>query len=321
VVHHQHGGATLKAVVYERYGPPEVLELTEVAKPAPAAGEILVKVHAATVAAGDWRMRQPDPFAARLYNGLFRPKKVKILGFELAGEVEAIGKDVRRFKPGDAVFAFTGFGFGAHAQYRCLRESGAIAKVGLVAKKPANMSFEQAAAVPVGGLTAQAFLRQAGVRAGDRVLVFGASGSVGTFAVQIGKHLGAHVTGVCSTANLAMVVSLGAVDVVDYTKDDFTRRGRVYDVVFDAVGKSSAARCKLALEKGGRFISVNRSAELQPGDLETLKQLVEAGALTSVIDRQYPLEQIAEAHRYVQQWHKKGNVVVTVSHEGARPGA
>jgi NADPH:quinone reductase-like Zn-dependent oxidoreductase len=304
----------MKAVVYERYGPPDVLRLKDVAKPVPADDEILVKVHATTVAAGDWRMRKPDPFAARLYNGLFRPKRVTVLGFELAGEIEATGKEVRRFKRGDQVFAFTGFGFGAHAQYRCLRERGKITRVGLVAHKPATMSFEQAAALPVGGLTARAFLRKAGVRSGERVLVYGASGSVGTFAVQLARHLGAWVTGVCSAANVALVKSLGATEVIDYTKDDFTAGGRSYDVVFDAVGKSSASRCKLALKKGGRFVSVNGMGKLQADDLDALKELVEAGALTSVIDRRYTLEQIAEAHRYVELGHKKGNVVVVVPH-------
>jgi NADPH:quinone reductase-like Zn-dependent oxidoreductase len=305
----------LKAIVYDRYGPPEVLQLRELPRPVPADGEILVKVHATTVAAGDWRMRKAEPFAARLYNGLFRPKKVTILGFELAGEVEATGKDVQRFKRGDQVFAFTGFGFGAHAQYRCLRERGTIFKAGLVALKPVNMSFEQAAAAPVGGLTAQAFLRRAEVRRGERVLVHGASGSVGTFAVQLARHLGAEVTGVCSTANVALVKSLGAAHVVDYTRDEFTDRGRVYDVVFDAAGKVSASRCKLALRRGGRFVSVMGSAKLQADDLGNLKTLVEAGVLTSVIDRTFALEEIAEAHRYVEQGHKRGNVVITVAHE------
>jgi NADPH:quinone reductase-like Zn-dependent oxidoreductase len=307
----------MKAMVYDRYGPPEVLQLKEVAKPVPADNEILVKVHATTVAAGDWRMRKPEPFAARLYNGLFRPKKVTILGFELAGEIEETGKQVHRFKQGDQVFAFTGFGFGAHAQYRCLRENGSISKAGLVALKPVNMSFEQAAAVPVGGLTAQAFLRRAKVRTGERVLVHGASGSVGTFAVQLARHLGAQVTGVCSTANAALVKSLGATDIVDYTKDEFTDRGRIYDVVFDAAGKMSASHGKLALRQGGRFVSVMGSAKLQADDLERLKALVEAGVLTSVIDRTYSFEDIPEAHRYVEQGHKKGNVVITVTHEGA----
>jgi NADPH:quinone reductase-like Zn-dependent oxidoreductase len=306
----------MKAIVYDRYGPPEVLQLREVPRPVPADGEILVKVRATTVAAGDWRMRKPAPFAARLYNGLFRPRRVTILGFELAGEVEATGKDVRRFKPGDQVFAFTGFGFGAHAQYRCLRERGSIFKAGLVARKPATMSFEQAAAVPVGGLTAQAFLRRAGVRAGERVLVHGASGSVGTFAVQLARHLGAQVTGVCSTPNVELVKSLGATEVVDYTKEDFADRGRSFDVVLDAAGRVSASRCKRVLRRGGRFVSVQGSAKLLDDDLDKLRVLIEEGALTAVIDRTYSLEEVPEAHRYVEQGHKKGNVVITVAHEG-----
>jgi NADPH:quinone reductase-like Zn-dependent oxidoreductase len=311
----------MKAAVYERYGSPEVVRIAELAKPAPGPAEILVKVHATTVAAGDCRMRRADPFAARLYNGLFRPKRVKILGFELAGEVEAVGSEVRRFEAGDAIFAFTGFGFGAHAEYRCLAERGKVLKVGLVAHKPANTSFEQAAAVPVGGLTAQAFLRRAGVRSGERVLVYGASGSVGTFAVQLARQLGARVTGVCSTANVELVGSLGVDEVLDYTKDDFVGCGRVFDVVFDAVGKCSAARAKAVLEKGGRYLSVHGSAKLHEDDLERLKVLIEAGKLTAVIDRRYPLEQIVDAHRYVEQGHKKGNVVVTIGHAGVLAGS
>jgi NADPH:quinone reductase-like Zn-dependent oxidoreductase len=309
----------LKAAVYDQYGPPEVVRLAEVDAPAPAEDEILVRVRATTVAAGDWRMRKADPFAARLYNGLLGPRRVRVLGFELAGEVEAVGGAVRRFKPGEHVFAFTGFGFGAHAEYRCLAERGGITRVGLVAHKPANMSFEQAAAVPVGGLTAQAFLRRAGVRTGERVLVVGASGSVGTYAVQLATVLGAQVTGVCSTPNVALVRSLGADDVIDYTKDDFTQRGRVFDVVFDAVGKCAASMARRALKKGGRLLSVKGSAKLHLDDLDRLRSLIEDGKLTSVIDRQYPLERIVDAHRYVEAGHKRGNVVVTVA-GGTHPG-
>ncbi len=303
----------MKAAVYDEYGPPEVVRLAELDEPTPAASEILVKVRAATVAAGDWRMRRADPFLVRLVNGLFRPRRVRVLGFELAGEIEAVGSAVRRFRPGEHVFAFTGFGFGAHAEYRCLAESGKIMKVGLVARKPANMSFQQAAAVPVGGLTAQGFLRRAGVRPGERVLVYGASGSVGTFAVQLARHLGAHVTAVCSAANVALVRSLGADEVIDYTSEDFTQRGRVFDVVFDAVGKCAASRARRVLRHGGRRVSVTGSPRFRPGDLERLRELIEEGKLTPVIDRQYPLEQIVDAHRYVEAGHKKGNVVLTVS--------
>jgi NADPH:quinone reductase-like Zn-dependent oxidoreductase len=303
----------MKAAVYKQYGPPEVVHLTDVDKPLPSAMEILVKVRATTVAAGDWRMRKADPFFTRLYNGLYRPKRVNILGFELAGEVEATGSEVRRFKAGDSVFAFTGIGFGAHAQYRCLAERGKILKVGLVAHKPLNMSFEQAAAVPIGGLTAQGLLRRAGVQSGERVLVYGASGSVGTFAVQLARHL-ARRSLAYAAREPGIIRSLGADDVIDYTQDDFVRRGRVFDVVFDAVAKCSVARCKAVLKKGGRFISVRGSPKLREGDLESLKVLIEANKVTAVIDRLYPLEQIADAHRYVEEGHKRGNVVVTIPH-------
>jgi NADPH:quinone reductase-like Zn-dependent oxidoreductase len=308
----------VKAAVYQRYGPPEVVEIKEVAKPAPEKDELLIKVRAATVAAGDWRMRKADPFAARLYNGLFRPKRVNILGFELAGEVEAVGAEVRRFKVGDAVFAFTGFGFGAHAQYRCLRESGPPRR-GLVSPKPACMSFDEAAAVPVGGLTAQAFLRRAQVVPGSRVLIYGASGSVGTYAVQLAKHLGAHVTAVCGSGHVEVVRSLGADEIIDYHTEDFSVRGAAFDVVFDAVGNLARTQGRRALVRGGRFLSVKGTAELEGGDLDKLKSLIEAGALVAVTDRRVPLESIVEAHRYVEAGHKTGNVVVSIHHDDAAP--
>ena len=210
----------MRAIVYEKYGPPEVLQIKDVAKPVPKVDELLVRVHATTVAAGDWRMRRPSPIAARLYNGLLRPKKVNILGFELAGRVEAVGEEVERFKVGDDVFAFTGFGFGAHAEYKCIRDGRSILKDGLVSLKPSTMSYEEAAAVPVGGLTAQAFLRKAQVTHGQAVLVYGASGSVGTYAVQLAKYLGAEVTAVCSSANSELAKSLGADAVIDYTQEE-----------------------------------------------------------------------------------------------------
>lgn len=301
----------MRAAYYTAYGPPEVLRIQEVAKPTPADDEVLVRIRAASVAAADWRVRKADPFLARLFNGLLRPKKVNVLGFELAGDVEAVGKQVTRFQVGDAVFAFTGFGFGAHAEYRALRESGGKpSRDGLVAHKPPNLSYEEAAGLPCGALTAQAFLRQAGLREGQRLLVHGASGSVGTAAVQLGRHLGAEVVGVCSGANVELVASLGAARVIDYTKEDFAETAGAFDVVFDAVGKTTKAQRRSALARGGRFVSVRGTAKILPDDLETIRALAEAGALRSVIDRRYPLDAIVEAHRYVEAGHKRGNVVV-----------
>lgn len=306
----------MKALVYTEYGPPEVLHLAEVAKPVPKANEVLIKVHATTVTVGDTRMRsftvpRGQWLPARLYLGIRKPKR-PILGMELAGEIEATGQDVTRFRPGDAVFASTfEVGWGGYAEYKCLPENG------LLAIKPANLTFGEAAASVGGGMTALRCLEQGRIQPGQQVLIYGASGAVGSNAVQIAsRHLGAEVTGVCSTANLELVRSLGAVRVIDYTQDDFTRDGPIYDVVFDAVAKVPTSHAKKALKTTGIYLNVHKhsdaSGKVRGAMLLAVKELIEAGKLRPVIDRVYPLEQIVEAHRYVDGGHKRGNVVITV---------
>lgn len=318
----------MKAIVCGSYGSPEVLELKEVPKPSPLDNEILIRTRSTSVTAGEVRLRKPDPFAVRFAFGLTRPK-YPILGVVIAGVVEAVGADVKRYKVGDEVFGSAGMTFGAYAEYVCVSEDATLALM------PRGMSFEQAAAIPFGGTTALWFLRKGDVQSGDRVLIYGASGAIGTSAVQLAKHFGAQVTGVCSTGNLEMVRSLGADDVIDYTLGELTFPEDSFDIVFDTVGESPFAACVRALEKNGKYL---RSVHMQPADIirglwvsltsgkkviggvisETaddmafLRDLVEAGSLKPVLDRTYTLEQIPEAHAYVETGRKKGNVVVII---------
>ncbi len=304
----------MKAVVYTTYGSPDVLQLKEIAKPSPKDNEILIKIHAATVTSGDVRLRGSDfpPLfwlPARLLFGLFKPKKT-ILGHELSGVVEEIGKEVTKFKVGDEVFGTTTMlKTGSYAEYICLPETW---KNGVVGLKPVNLNFKESAALPVGGLTALFLLNKAKISKGMKVLVYGASGSVGTYAIQIAHHFGSSVTGVCSTSNLDMVTSLGAEKVIDYTREDYSSHANDYDIVFDAVGKTSKSKAKRVLKKKGVFVSVKMLTSEKTAQLLKLKEFAENGELQPFIDRSYPLKEIVHAHTYVDQGHKRGNVVIEV---------
>jgi NADPH:quinone reductase-like Zn-dependent oxidoreductase len=322
----------MKAMVYTEYGPPEVLQLTEVAKPTPQDNEVLIKVLATTVTRYDCWARSCTAhtglgFLMRLWFGLSGPKQ-PILGTELAGQIEAVGKDVTRFKTGDPVYAYPGMKLGAYAEYICLPEEA-------VAKKPANVTYEESAAILQGALTALFFLRAANVQPGQKILILGASGGVGLYSVQFAKHFGAEVTGVCSTAKIELVKSMGADKVIDYTQEDFTQNGETYDLIFDTFGQSTFSSSS-SLKKEGSYLfatyglpqlfhilwlkvttgkkAISPLLEETTEDLIFLRELIEAGQIKPVVDRCYPLEQAAEAHRYVEDGHKKGNVALTVAH-------
>nr|WP_315485810.1 NAD(P)-dependent alcohol dehydrogenase [uncultured Undibacterium sp.] len=324
----------MKVIVYEQYGAPEVLRLRDVEKPTPKDNEVLIKTHATTVTSADWRVRSltvPTGFGliTRLVFGVLRPKQA-ILGTELAGVIESVGKNVTKFKLGDQVFAFSDAAMGCYAEYKCMPENGSIAL------KPANLTYEEAASLSFGGTTALDFLRRGKLQHGESILINGASGGVGTAVVQLAKHFGAEVTGVCGSTNVDLVRSLGASHVIDYTKEDFTQNGKSYDVIVDTVGTAPYARCKSSLKEGGRllmvlaglpdmlwipWVSMTSNKKLIAGpassraeDLRFLAELAQAGEFKSVIDRRYQFEQIVEAHRYVDTGRKKGNVVVTLEH-------
>jgi NADPH:quinone reductase-like Zn-dependent oxidoreductase len=326
----------MKAIIWTKYGSPDVLQLKEVPKPIPKDNEVLIRVHAATVTAGDCEMRRLKfsfllRLMIRLYVGVIRPKRVNILGQELAGEIEEVGKDIKLFKKGDSVFGSPGFKFGSYAEYKCMPEK---AEEGVLVKKPANISFEEAAAITVGGLEALHFLREAKIQKGEKVLINGAAGSIGTFGIQLAKYYGAEVTAVDSTSKLDMLRKLGADHVIDYTKEDFTKSGQTYDVIFDVVGKSKFSRSIGTLNQNGRYLLANpkmldrlrkrwiskesgkkvviRYTDYITEDLIFLKELIEKEKLKVIIDRSYSLEQTVEAHKYVETGQKKGNVVIKI---------
>lgn len=307
----------MKAIVTTKYGSADGLQFQEAETPTPGNNEVLIRVYAATVTAGDVMLRRllfPVWLPLRLFMGL---KRKKIPGHEFAGDIAAVGKDVTRFRIGDQVFGTTtGLSVGANAEYICLPEKW---DGGVLAIKPANVTYEEAAAVPVGGMTALHFLREGNIQSGQNVLIYGASGSVGTYAVQLASYFGANVTGVCSTRNVELVKSLGASTIIDYTQEDFTERGETYDLIFDAVGKQSPARSKSSLTENGSYVSIRSSTHEKTENLLFLKELIEAGKIRAVIDKRYPLEETAEAHRYVEAGHKTGNVVITMTHTPA-PG-
>lgn len=319
----------MKAITYTKYGPPEVLHLSEVEKPTPKDNEVLIKIYATTVNRTDCGFRNPEYLIVRLISGLFRPK-INILGSEMSGEIEAIGKDVKTFKKGDQVFGLNTYKFGTHAEYICIPQKGSIAA------KPSNMSYEEAAAVCDGLMLAMTYIRKIDFKNVQKILINGASGSIGSACVQLAKSYGTKITAVCDTKNLELVKSLGADKVIDYTKDDFTKDGQLYDVVIDAVGKSSFFRCKKLLKPGGVYFSTELGflsqniflAMLTPiigskkvkfpipkdskEDIAYFKEIIEAGEYKAVIDRIYPLEQIIEATRYVESGRKTGNVVISL---------
>jgi NADPH:quinone reductase-like Zn-dependent oxidoreductase len=306
----------MKAIISAKHGPPDVLQLTEMEKPTPKDNEVLIKVHAATVTQGDLMLRKLHPLMY-IPMRLFGVRRKKIPGHEFAGEIESMGADAKRFKVGDQVFGTTtGLSAGANAEYVCLPEE---MDSGVLAIKPDNISYEEAAALPVGGMTALYILRKGNIQNGQKVLIYGASGSVGTYAVQLAKHhFDANVTGVCSTANIELVKSLGADQVIDYTKENVTQNGQIYDAVFDAVGKLSSSQRDNLLKENGAFLTVQTTTKEEIENLNTLKKLIETGKIKAVIDKRFPLEQVAEAHRYVESGRKRGNVVITVVNQEER---